>query len=661
MGSMNQDIKRERDTSTIDPSLLTPILDGGIEKTNYRHYIEKLILGDPMFDEKERYLQGPEEKFDNSVRRSLHLSNFAKKHNLKLDAEDLLLISRTLNSDMALTIHHLMFMPTIERLGTDEQKSKWMQLAKDSKIIGTYAQTELGHGTYLGGLETTATYDPSRQEFVLNSPTLTSMKWWPGGLGLSCNYCVLLAKLLINGKDYGPHAFLVQIRNLQDHTPLRGRTVGDIGLKWDYNTVDNGFLRLHNVRIPRQQMLMKYAKVAPDGTYSISGNIKVTYGTMIAVRLTIIAFCYHELARALTIAVRYSAIRRQAPLEIGGEEVQILDYQTQQQKLLPGIATAYAFCFVHQKITKMYHKMEAEIHQNNFQSLPELHALCCGLKSFCTGTSSNFINICRFACGGQGLLMSSGLPSLYARFSASCTYEGENTVMMLQLSRYLLKCLRKSQEGEVVAGSASYLSDTPGSTSPITSSHMWTSLPVLLSIFKNRSYKLVMAVGQKMAGLFAQGKSPGQAWNGCLVDLVNCGEAHMQYFVLSSFVDSLQSIKTTPTIQATLTNLCCLFGLYYITQHRADFMIDGYLTQDQIMQGNEEYLKLLAAVRPEAVSLVDAFDYRDECIHSTLGCYDGNAYQRLYEFAKKGERNKSPVHETYHKYLVPLMRGHSKL
>lgn len=36
-------------------------------------------------------------------------------------------------------------------------------------------------GTFIRGLETTATYDPSSQEFVLNSPTVTSMKYWPGG------------------------------------------------------------------------------------------------------------------------------------------------------------------------------------------------------------------------------------------------------------------------------------------------------------------------------------------------------------------------------------------------------------------------------------------------------------------------------------------------
>lgn len=46
-------------------------------------------------------------------------------------------------------------------------------------------QTELGHGTFIRGLETEAHYDPSREEFVLTSPTLTSFKWWPGG----CKYC----------------------------------------------------------------------------------------------------------------------------------------------------------------------------------------------------------------------------------------------------------------------------------------------------------------------------------------------------------------------------------------------------------------------------------------------------------------------------------------
>lgn len=43
-------------------------------------------------------------------------------------------------------------------------------------IIGAYAQTEMGHGTFIRGLETTATYDPSTKEFVMHSPTITAYK-----------------------------------------------------------------------------------------------------------------------------------------------------------------------------------------------------------------------------------------------------------------------------------------------------------------------------------------------------------------------------------------------------------------------------------------------------------------------------------------------------
>lgn len=35
-------------------------------------------------------------------------------------------------------------------------------------------------GTYLQGLETTAVFDISTQEFILNTPTISAMKWWPG-------------------------------------------------------------------------------------------------------------------------------------------------------------------------------------------------------------------------------------------------------------------------------------------------------------------------------------------------------------------------------------------------------------------------------------------------------------------------------------------------
>ena len=78
-----------------------------------------------------------------------------------------------------------------------------------------YLQTELGHGTNVGSLETTATYIPQTQEFEIHSPTLTSTKWWVGALAKSSTHGVVQAKLILpSGEDVGPHLFFIQLRSL---------------------------------------------------------------------------------------------------------------------------------------------------------------------------------------------------------------------------------------------------------------------------------------------------------------------------------------------------------------------------------------------------------------------------------------------------------------
>lgn len=89
--------------------------------------------------------------------------------------------SGVLKEGNPMAVHFVMFLPTILGQGTTEQQVEWLGRAWSMGILGTYAQTELGHGTFIRGLETTATYDPKTEEFVLHSPTITSYKWWPGG------------------------------------------------------------------------------------------------------------------------------------------------------------------------------------------------------------------------------------------------------------------------------------------------------------------------------------------------------------------------------------------------------------------------------------------------------------------------------------------------
>jgi len=53
---------------------------------------------------------------------------------------------------------------------------------------------------------------------------------------------MVYARIKAKGKDFGPQPLLVQIRSFEDHMPLKGINVGDIGMKLGYNSVDNGWL-----------------------------------------------------------------------------------------------------------------------------------------------------------------------------------------------------------------------------------------------------------------------------------------------------------------------------------------------------------------------------------------------------------------------------------
>lgn len=102
--------------------------------------------------------------------------------------------------------------------GSSELIAKYGELISTRGILGCYLQTELGHGTNVSRLETTATYIPETREFEINSPTLTSSKWWIGALGKTSTHGVVQAKLILpGGKDVGPHLFFVQLRNMSNN------------------------------------------------------------------------------------------------------------------------------------------------------------------------------------------------------------------------------------------------------------------------------------------------------------------------------------------------------------------------------------------------------------------------------------------------------------
>ncbi|XP_067437138.1 peroxisomal acyl-coenzyme A oxidase 1 isoform X2 [Thunnus thynnus] len=657
---MNPDILKERQKATFDVEKLTNILDGGAEKTTRRREIESMVLSDPDFKEEDPNFLSRSERYDQAIRKSAQMILKLREYGIA-DPEEIYCYKSMVggNHIEAMGLHFVMFLPTLYSQCDPQQSRKWLPLAESFQAVGTYAQTEMGHGTHLRGLETTATYDPATQEFVMNSPTVSSIKWWPGGLGKTSNHAIVLAQLYTQGKCHGLHAFIVNIRDMSTHQPLPGIVVGDIGPKFGFNEVDNGFLKLENVRIPRENMLMKYAKVEPDGTYVKPPSAKLTYGTMVFVRSMIVRESARALSKACTIAIRYSAVRHQSEMRPGEPEPQIIDYQTQQYKLFPLLAMAYAFSSVGQYMYQTYHRITGDINQGDFSELPELHALSAGLKAFTTWETNAAIEVCRMSCGGHGYSRSSALPDIYVSFTPTCTYEGENTVMMLQTARYLVKSYRQAKEGQQLSGIVSYLNEAdhrrvqpqPVAARPTVVDI--NDLASLVEIYKLRAATLVELAAKSIQQELQRRKSQEDAWNNSAIDLVRASDAHCHYVVVKLFTDKLGEIGDT-AIHSVLSTLALLYALNGITKNSGDFLQAGLINVPQVLQISVRIKELLSQLRPNAVALVDAFDIHDKKLNSVLGRYDGNVYENMFEWARRSPLNSTEVHESFHKYLKPL-------
>ncbi|XP_071810948.1 peroxisomal acyl-coenzyme A oxidase 1-like isoform X1 [Apostichopus japonicus] len=661
---MNPDIAKEREKAEFDTVDLTYILDRGRDRTELRRRIESMVFDDPQFKKEEIAFMDQVERFNYSIKQELVAIKKIRElgWNIVDNFEEIQWMREAIHGAAIPTmhLHTTMFLQSVSFQMTEEQHKKWLAAITNYTIIGTYAQTELGHGTHLRGMETTATYDTSTQEFVLHSPTLTSMKWWPGNLGKLVTHAIVAARLITRGKDYGIHLFMVQLRSMKDHSSLPGIELGDIGPKLGYSNVDNGFLRLEYVRIPRDQMCMKFSQVHPDGTYSAPPHSKLSYNSMVHIRSGLVKRVGIGLSKGATIATRYSAVRRQSELIPGRPEPLIMDYQSQQMKLFPQIATAYAFILTGFQLGQDFLSYIAEAKEGEFSALPELHSTSAGLKAFTTESTKGGLEVLRMSCGGHGFSSASAFPEIYGAFSPTCTFEGENTVMLLQTARFLMKSARQAMKGAKLTPFMSYLLLNQHERCRASKPDDFLDMDTLLLAYSHRARRMVTTSFRCIEADLKEGKNNGIAWNNNHLHLLAASTAHCHLFVVDSFNKAVEAIQCEDRTRRILRVLVQFYALDGILKNKGEFLESGYITVDQLDLVSKQFISLLAVIRPNAVALVDAFDLRDLKLGSVLGRYDGNVYENLYKWAKSAPLNKKDVADAYHLHLKPFLEENQR-
>ncbi|EEP76256.1 predicted protein [Uncinocarpus reesii 1704] len=562
----------------------------------------------------------------------------------------------TLSNCTPYGLHYMMFIPTIEEQATSEQAAYWLPLARSGTINGAYCQTELAHGTFVRGIETTATLDTKTDEFVVNTPTFTAAKFWPGAMASSCTHVILMARLIIARKDYGVHPFIIQLRDLDDFSPMPGVELGDIGMKMGYNGTTNGYAIFHNVRIPRDWLLMRHASVDRDGTYNKPKHDKFAYLTMLYARATIAQGSGFKLAQAATIATRFSVVREQGLGPNGeenadGSETTIISYRSQNFRLFTIISRAYAILFTAPTLEGLYASLRNVGETQDFGSLGYYHMLLAGLKAWNTQVAADGTEDARKCCGGHGYILTSGLPSIVAEAAAPATFEGENYVMYQQVGRYLLKCLKVLKVGRRIDPRMGDLEKAFNMYAGGDEIHycqakneQFLDPEVQLSIFEHRAIRLLIKCDEAIEKSQRNGGlSPAKAWNQHMMGIIAAARAYMELVVLQEFIHGVSRIND-PAINAALSRLRSVFALTMIVHpqsYDAISFVDGnYIRRDQLAQISSCVNYLLDELLPDAIALTDAWDFTDASLCSAIGQYDGNAYETLMSWTRQLPMNK---------------------
>lgn len=247
-----ESIAQERLRSQIPVSELSLHVLGS-EFLERQERILNLLEHDKLFSKTTQANLSRPQRYQLGLARAKKLRRLADQYNWSDDDYE---TGKYLTDDVSpYALHTSMFRQTLREQTSDSQRDYWLARHKSWEIIGAYAQTEMSHGSNVRGIELQAKWDQATKEFILHSPTLTSSKWWPGSLGLTANHSIVVAQLLLpdsNEKDgyksYGPHPFVVQIRDMETHKPFDGIVIGDIGPKYGYAPMDNGYMLFNNFR-----------------------------------------------------------------------------------------------------------------------------------------------------------------------------------------------------------------------------------------------------------------------------------------------------------------------------------------------------------------------------------------------------------------------------
>jgi acyl-CoA oxidase len=386
---------------------------------------------------------------------------------------------------------------------------------------------------------------------------------------------------------------------------------------------------------------------------------------MTTTRANMVGTAAVRLCQASTIAIRYSCVRTQgfvnskSNVSFKTQEYKLIDHKIQQYRLIKQLAWGYALKFTSKFMVSQVAQLEGKNYGtiSNTNVLKELAATSAGLKSLSTIIATSGIEDCRKCCGGNGYLLNSGIASMACDYLWQVTAEGDFIILALLTARHILTSIGKVFGGSKLSGIMEYfnvignqgftLSEVKPPSAKSASDYF--NLNYLLNWFKYRSIERNVSIASEFNNLMRKKKlSFEEAWNQCANDSLKASQSHCFYIIMQSFVNRINEVNDEP-IKRVLTRLCVMYALTNFQDENWGDVIPS----DQFRLIKQSILQVQGEIRPDCIPLVDSFDYSDSILKSSIGKYDGNIYESLFDAAQKSVLNLRDPFDGYEEYLKP--------
>lgn len=522
--------------------------------------------------------------------------------------------------DLSLTIkfgvQFGLFQGSILNLGTKWHHEHFLPRTARGELLGVFAMTELGHGSNVRDLETTATWDADAGEFVIQTPHPGAHKEWLGNAARDGRMATVFAQLIVGDTNHGVHALLVPIRE-PDGTPCPGICLGDTGLKEGLNGVDNGRIWFDQVRVPREYLLDRFGGVNAKGQYvspieSPSRRFFTMIGTLVGGRISLALSAISVSKTALTIAIRYGNRRRQFGRP-GEPETQLLDYLTHQRRLLIPLATAVVLDLALSDLVDRYLVASKESESR------EVEGLAAGLKAYASWMAQHCVTDAREACGGQGYRSANRIAVLRADIDVWTTFEGDNTVLMQLLAKALLSGYRSDfNEMGAVRIMARKARAAIRMRNPVTSrrddeDHL-RDPAAQRELLAYREQRLLDAAGRRLRARL-KGEEATTAFNSIQDHLLQLARAHVELVAFDAVQSAIAGDSANAALLALLRDT---FWADCIERDLGWYLMSGAVETPKAKAIRYLLNKCVQEMRPIAEQITEAFAIPDEVLAAPI-------------------------------------------